>query len=100
MGKFTLEFSGLKFGAIVTITTLNVFKESLGRPLQDRNDYVFILQANPVDFGSRIKKWMMEGFEELGDFGGMGIGATTLGVLSHEKFDAAPCEVCKNDYCV
>ncbi|XP_064639250.1 uncharacterized protein YegU-like [Lineus longissimus] len=53
-------------------------------------------KANPVDFGSRIKKWMMEGFEELGDFGGMGIGATTLGVLSHEKFDAAPCEAAES----
>ena len=43
-----------------------------------------------MDFGSRLKEWCRKGFPELGDFGGMGIGATTHKVLSHEKFDTDP----------
>ena len=43
-----------------------------------------------MDFGSRLKQWCRKGFPELGDFGGMGIGATTHKVLSHEKYDKDP----------
>ena len=43
-----------------------------------------------MDFGSRLKQWCRKGFPELGDFAGMGIGATTHKVLSHEKYDKDP----------
>lgn len=49
----------------------------------------------PVDFAKRMKKWCKEGFKELGDSGGMGIGRTTHSVLHHPQFLADPHEVGK-----
>lgn len=47
-------------------------------------------KVSPTDFGAKLKKWSKEGFPELGDFAGMGIGSTTLHVLRHEKYDTNP----------
>ena len=46
-----------------------------------------------VDFAERLKNWCKEGFKELGDYGGMGIGSTTHSVLRHPKFLTDPHEV-------
>ncbi|KAL5015329.1 hypothetical protein ScPMuIL_009599 [Solemya velum] len=43
-------------------------------------------KADPVDFGKRLKNWMLHGFEELGDHAGLGIGRTTDAVLSRRDF--------------
>ncbi|XP_005095118.2 ADP-ribosyl-[dinitrogen reductase] glycohydrolase [Aplysia californica] len=45
------------------------------------------------DFAARMRRWMRQGFPELGDFGGNGIGATTSKVLNQEKFLETPHEV-------
>ncbi|KAJ7375938.1 hypothetical protein OS493_037901 [Desmophyllum pertusum] len=44
----------------------------------------------PKDFARKMKKWSREGFPELGDKGGMGIGRTTYGVLRHPDFQTDP----------
>ena len=38
-------------------------------------------QVDAEDFGHRLLQWAYKGFPELGDNGGMGIGATTKHVL-------------------
>ncbi|XP_074660098.1 ADP-ribosyl-[dinitrogen reductase] glycohydrolase-like [Tubulanus polymorphus] len=43
-------------------------------------------EVNVVDYSKKLKDWQQHGFEELGDKGGMGIGTTTVQVLTHEKF--------------
>ncbi|XP_071082038.1 uncharacterized protein YegU-like [Haliotis cracherodii] len=43
-------------------------------------------QVQPVDFGGKLKKWSMFGFQELSDIGGMGIGATTCEVINHYDY--------------
>ena len=48
---------------------------------------------DPVDYAGRLKKWSREGFKELGDMGGMGIGSTTHSVLRHPQFLTHPYEV-------
>ena len=48
---------------------------------------------DPVDYAGRLKKWSREGFKELGDMGGMGIGSTTHSVLRHPQFLTDPHEV-------
>ncbi|KAH9488680.1 hypothetical protein Btru_042156 [Bulinus truncatus] len=50
-------------------------------------------QVTVSDFAFRIKRWMKQGFPELGDFGGMGIGNTTSSVLNHPEFIAQPQKV-------
>ncbi|KAK0063312.1 ADP-ribosyl-[dinitrogen reductase] glycohydrolase [Biomphalaria pfeifferi] len=47
-------------------------------------------QVNVCDFAFRIKRWMKNGFPELGDLGGMGIGATTHAILNHPNFILEP----------
>ena len=47
----------------------------------------------PVDFAKKMRKWSEEGFKELGDFGGMGIGRTTQSVLRHPNFLQDPHKV-------
>ena len=42
-----------------------------------------------------MKNWMLHGFADLGDLGGMGIGQTTGAVLRHGKFLTDPHAVCK-----
>lgn len=48
------------------------------------------------DIGKRIKKWSIQGFEELRDSGGLGLGATTHFVLSHPDFENTPAKAAKN----
>ena len=48
---------------------------------------------DPMDYAGRLKKWSREGFKELGDMGGMGIGSTTHSVLRHPQFLTDPHEV-------
>ncbi|KAK3704244.1 hypothetical protein RRG08_062391 [Elysia crispata] len=44
------------------------------------------------DFAPRVHRWDREGFPELGDFGGMGIGATTAKVLKQPEYKTKPQE--------
>ena len=55
--------------------------------------FLFWQQMVPVDFAKKMKKWCEEGFKELGDTGGMGIGRTTHSVLRHPNFLKDPHEV-------
>eukprot|EP00117_Sycon_ciliatum_P018021 scpid43169/ scgid16793/ Uncharacterized protein MJ1187 len=43
-------------------------------------------KASPTDFAMRLLSWKQHGFSELGDIGGMGIGLTTVRVLSSSNF--------------
>eukprot|EP01114_Cavostelium_apophysatum_P016108 TRINITY_DN4529_c0_g1_i1.p1 TRINITY_DN4529_c0_g1~~TRINITY_DN4529_c0_g1_i1.p1 ORF type:complete len:467 (-),score=84.35 TRINITY_DN4529_c0_g1_i1:18-1418(-) len=43
-------------------------------------------QVSPVDFAKRLKYWMRNGFPELGDLAGMGIGQTVHAVVNHPRF--------------
>ena len=40
----------------------------------------------PADFAKKMKRWCDQGFKELGDIGGMGIGRTTHTVLREPCF--------------
>lgn len=46
-----------------------------------------------VDYAAKLYFWMQKGFPELGDLGGMGIGATTIAVLRHENYKTEPHKV-------
>ena len=48
------------------------------------------MQMVPKDFARKMKTWSKEGFPELGDKGGMGIGRTTYGVLHRPDFQTDP----------
>lgn len=52
-------------------------------------------QMDPVDYAKRLKRWCKEGFKELGDYGGMGIGSTTHSVLRHPQFLTDPHEAAR-----
>lgn len=64
----------------------------------DSDQMILIMQSlvdkngeiDPLDFAKKLHKWMKEGFKELGDRGGMGIGATTAKILHHPKFLTDP----------
>ena len=45
------------------------------------------------DFAHRIHHWVKNGFPEHGDFGGMGLGATTSKVVGHPEYLNNPHEV-------
>lgn len=45
------------------------------------------------DFAQKMLDWKAHGFPELGDLGGMGIGATTLAVLRDKTFVTDPHKV-------
>ena len=47
-------------------------------------------QASPSDFAGRLADWCRQGFPELGDTRGMGIGGTTLTVIQTEGFRTDP----------
>ncbi len=47
-------------------------------------------QVDPIDFGQKLLLWKRKGFRELGDYAGMGIGATTDKVLSHKEYTTDP----------
>jgi len=57
-----------------------------------------VLQVDTVDIAARFKQWMISGFKELGDTGGMGIGATTVKVLHNSQFTSDPQRVSLNAY--
>ena len=47
-------------------------------------------RANPVLFGAKLAAWSKNGFPELGDKGGAGLGKTTKKVLSHKAYADDP----------
>ena len=51
------------------------------------------MQIDPRDFAAKMYTWMEEGFKELGDFAGMGVGNTTVSVLDHPEFFSDPHKV-------
>jgi len=65
----------------------------------DDTDQSILLMRNVVkhngavvarDFGSSLLEWAKQGFPELGDTGGFGIGSTVSAVLRHADFLADP----------
>ena len=46
--------------------------------------------VDKLDFAKRIQNWRSHGFSEFGDRGGMGIGMTVSGTLSHPQFLTDP----------
>ncbi|XP_013416846.1 uncharacterized protein LOC106178270 [Lingula anatina] len=64
----------------------------------DSDQMILIMQSliehngvvKECDFASKMIFWMKNGFPELGDHGGMGIGATTHAVLSNRDFLTDP----------
>ncbi|XP_070558795.1 microtubule-associated protein 1B-like [Ptychodera flava] len=50
-------------------------------------------QVEGPDFAKKMRKWAREGFSELGDMGGMGIGMTTYNVINDPKFKDNPHQV-------
>jgi ADP-ribosylglycohydrolase len=47
-------------------------------------------RADPSNFGAKLSAWMENGFAELGDQGGAGLGRTTKNVLTHPDFARDP----------
>jgi ADP-ribosylglycohydrolase len=47
------------------------------------------------DFAARLRRWAREGFPELGDTGGAGLGFTVGSVISHPRFLEAPHEAAR-----
>eukprot|EP00823_Brevimastigomonas_motovehiculus_P009935 TRINITY_DN97_c0_g1_i4.p1 TRINITY_DN97_c0_g1~~TRINITY_DN97_c0_g1_i4.p1 ORF type:complete len:396 (+),score=90.05 TRINITY_DN97_c0_g1_i4:188-1375(+) len=47
-------------------------------------------QVKETVFAKKLLKWIDEGFSDLGDTGGMGLGATVHAVCSHSKFLSDP----------
>lgn len=50
-------------------------------------------EVDPKDYAARLRHWMENGFRELGDYGGLGIGKTTHTVLNHPAFLTDPHKV-------
>jgi len=50
-------------------------------------------KVNPVDFAKKLKAWIREGFKELGDHAGLGLGQTTDAVTSHPDYLTDPHKV-------
>ena len=59
-----------------------------------------LFQIDPQDYAVKLHTWMKEGFKELGDLGGMGIGKTTSTILRHPDFQSDPHMVCFNRNCI
>ena len=51
-----------------------------------------------TDYGEKLMDWLYYGFPELGDHGGLGIGATTYKVFRHPAFTTNPHRV-STDVC-
>ncbi|XP_077984457.1 ADP-ribosylarginine hydrolase Tri1-like [Glandiceps talaboti] len=70
----------------------------------DSDQMILILQSLldnegkviPTDFAEKMRKWARQGFKELGDLGGLGIGATTSRVLGDARFLTEPHVVAHN----
>ena len=52
--------------------------------------FCFLFQVDPKDFAEKIYNWMKNGFRELGDYAGLGIGSTTDSVLNNPQFKEDP----------
>ncbi|XP_052082859.1 ADP-ribosylarginine hydrolase Tri1-like isoform X3 [Mytilus californianus] len=52
-------------------------------------------KVDPVDFAKKLRTWIRSGFSELGDFAGLGLGATTDKVTSHPNYLKDPHEVAR-----
>ncbi len=55
-------------------------------------------EVDVIDIAKRLKEWKEGGLKECGDRVGMGIGETTLAVMSHPYFCINPKEVSKQVY--
>ena len=53
----------------------------------------FFAQTDEREFGRQLLDWAKNGFRELGDKGGLGIGATTHQILQHPDFKTQPSKV-------
>jgi hypothetical protein len=47
-------------------------------------------EVDEVDFAKRLYYWIRHGFPELGDLGGLGIGATVNSVVKQKDFTEKP----------
>ncbi|XP_066923644.1 ADP-ribosylarginine hydrolase Tri1-like isoform X2 [Clytia hemisphaerica] len=47
-------------------------------------------EVSKTDYAAKLQNWSLKGFSELGDFAGMGIGATTKKVLHRENYLTDP----------
>lgn len=47
-------------------------------------------QVDAVDYANKFSGWVYNGYPELGDKGGLGIGATTYKVIQHHLFNREP----------
>jgi ADP-ribosylglycohydrolase len=52
-----------------------------------------IMKVNILDYAAKLRSWIQKGFPELGDFGGMGLGATVAKVVSDSSFLTHPLQV-------
>uniref|UniRef100_A0A6B2L7N5 ADP-ribosylglycohydrolase n=1 Tax=Arcella intermedia TaxID=1963864 RepID=A0A6B2L7N5_9EUKA len=53
-------------------------------------------EVNTTDLAASLVRWSMEGFRELGDAGGMGIGATVRDVLKHPNYLSQPLQTARS----
>ncbi|XP_071960644.1 ADP-ribosyl-[dinitrogen reductase] glycohydrolase-like [Antedon mediterranea] len=53
-------------------------------------------KAVAIDFAKRLDDWATDGFKELGDTSGMGVGRTTNMVMFHESFLTNPHKAAKS----
>lgn len=61
--------------------------------LANQHIVLFSQQVDIMDFVDKFLVWVRTGYEELGDKGGMGIGATTNKVVRHPDFKTDPHKV-------
>jgi len=55
--------------------------------------FICFSQVDIINFVDKFMTWVRCGFKELGDYGGMGIGATTSYVCRHPDFKTNPHKV-------
>jgi len=51
---------------------------------------LFYYEVEAIDFAKRLKKWTRQGYPELGDRVGMGIGRTTAKFVNNPKYIEDP----------
>ncbi|KAK3596753.1 hypothetical protein CHS0354_038752 [Potamilus streckersoni] len=73
----------------------------------DDSDQMFLIMQSLIqnegevihfDFAERMVQWMKNGFRELGDTEGLGIGNTTLTILRDPKFTQDPHQVARDEW--
>lgn len=87
---------GLEFNLKVPDMHRSRFKE--GDWTDDTDQMILIMlsiideqgKVSPTDYASKLLSWARKGFPELGDYAGMGLGATTSHVLRHNSFLTDP----------